>query len=85
MIVIKDGPNFNKIYADKAFDKWGLPVAGIRFVEPEKDIRVVEEWSDIDIPDDAERYDANEPYEVDFEEYYKLIENTLYGFSIMKL
>ena len=87
MIVIKDGPNFNKIYADKAFDKWGLPIAGIRFVEPEKDIRVVEEWTDIDIPANAERIDANEPYDVDFEEYYNLIENTLWVFNneVMKL
>ena len=36
MIVIKSGPEFSKIYADKAFDKWGAPT--------DKDIRIVEEW-----------------------------------------
>ena len=45
MIVIKDGPEFSKIYADKAFDKWGEPT--------KDDIRVVEQWSDFDIPPDA--------------------------------
>ena len=81
MIVIKDGPYFNKIYADRAFDKWGLSVAGIKFTDPDKDIRIVEEWTDIDIPDGAMRIDANDPYEVDFHEYYKLIENTLWIFN----
>ena len=81
MIVIKDGPYFNKIYADRAFDKWGLSVAGIKFTDPDKDIRIVEEWTDIDIPDGAMRIDANDPYEVDFNEYYKLIENTLWIFN----
>ena len=47
MIVIKDGPEFSKIYADKAFDKWGEPT--------KDDIRVVEQWSDFDIPPDAEK------------------------------
>ena len=81
MIVIKDGPNFNKIYADKAFDKWGLPVAGLKFTDPDKDIRVVEEWTDMDIPEDAIKIDASDPYDVNFDEYYKLIENTLWIFN----
>ena len=46
MIVIKDGPEFSKIYADKAFDKWGEPT--------KDDIRVVEQWSDFYSPPDAE-------------------------------
>ena len=50
MIVIKSGPQFNKIYADKAFDQWGTP--------SNEDIRIVDEWTDINIPDDAERYDS---------------------------
>lgn len=73
MIVIKDGPEFNKIYADKAFDKWGSPV--------DADIRVVEDWDDFPIPKDAERYDANLPYSVDFSEYCSMIENTLWIFN----
>tara|TARA_Y100000034_G_C6723077_1_gene319987 strand:- start:205 stop:423 length:219 start_codon:yes stop_codon:yes gene_type:complete len=51
MIVIKDGPAFHKIYADKAFDKWGAPTG--------EDIRIVEDWNDFAIPNDAEKYDAN--------------------------
>ena len=58
MIVIKDGPEFSKIYADKAFDKWGEPT--------KDDIRVVEQWSDFDIPPNAEKIDANMPSHVDF-------------------
>ena len=73
MIVIKDGPQFSKIYADKAFDKWGAPT--------HTDIRIVEEWTDFDIPNDAERYDANQSYEVDFDEYFDMIENTLWIFN----
>tara|TARA_B100000780_G_scaffold230663_1_gene170418 strand:+ start:1574 stop:2836 length:1263 start_codon:yes stop_codon:yes gene_type:complete len=73
MIVIKSGPEFSKIYADKAFDKWGAPT--------DKDIRIVEEWTDIDIPDHAERYDANIPYDVNFDEYCKMIEHTLWIFN----
>ena len=73
MIVIKDGPEFSKIYADKAFDKWGSPI--------NEDIRVVEEWTDFDIPADAERYDANLRYNVDFREYCDMIENTLWIFN----
>ena len=73
MIVIKDGPEFNKIYADKAFDKWGTPT--------NTDIRIVENWNDFRIPDDAERYDANLPYNVNFDEYYNMIENTLWIFN----
>jgi hypothetical protein len=81
MIVIKDGPYFNKIYADQAFNEWGLPIAGLKFTQSDQDIRVVEEWTDIDIPDDAIKIDANDPYDVDFNEYYKLIENTLWIFN----
>jgi hypothetical protein len=73
MIVIKDGPAFHKIYADKAFDKWGAPTG--------EDIRIVEDWNDIAIPNDAEKYDANVTYDVNFNEYYKMIENTLWIFN----
>lgn len=73
MIVIKDGPEFSKIYADKAFDKWGSPL--------DTDIRVVEEWTDFDIPEHAEKIDANIPYEVNFVEYCYMIENTLWIFN----
>lgn len=73
MIVIKDGPQVNRIYADKAFDKWGSPT--------DEDIRIVEDWNDIDIPEDAEKYNANDPYEVNFDEYYNMIENTLWIFN----
>jgi len=73
MIVIKDGPEFSKIYADKAFDKWGSPI--------NEDIRIVEEWTNFDIPVNAERYDANLPYNVDFTEYCNMIENTLWIFN----
>ena len=73
MIVIKDGPQFNKIYADKAFDKWGNP--------SDEDIRIVENWKDLKIPDSAEKYDANLPYDVDFSEYCQMIENTLWIFN----
>lgn len=73
MIVIKNGPEFSKIYADKAFDKWGSPT--------NEDIRIIEEWTDFDIPADAERYDANLPYDVDFSEYCDMIENTLWIFN----
>jgi hypothetical protein len=73
MIVIKDGPQFNKIYADKAFDKWGNPV--------DEDIRIVEDWSDFPIPDNAQQFDANLPYDVDFSEYCEMIENTLWIFN----
>jgi hypothetical protein len=73
MIVIKDGPAFHKIYADKSFDKWGAPTG--------EDIRIVEDWNDIAIPNDAEKYDANVTYDVNFNEYYKMIENTLWIFN----
>ncbi len=73
MIVIKDGPQFNKIYADKAFDKWGTPI--------DNDIRIVEDWNDIEIPDNAETYDANEPYDVNFDDYCNMIEHTLWIFN----
>ena len=73
MIVIKDGPEFSKIYADKAFDKWGEPT--------KDDIRVVEQWSDFDIPPDAETIDANIPYDINFSDYYNMIENTLWIFN----
>jgi hypothetical protein len=79
MIVIKSGPEFNKIYADKAFDRWGAPTG--------KDVRIVDEWTDINIPDNAERYDANIPYDVNFDEYCHMIEHTLWIFNneIIKL
>ena len=73
MIVIKDGPEFHKIYADKAFDKWGAPTG--------EDIRIVEDWNDFAIPKDAEKYDANATYDVNFDEYCKMIENTLWIFN----
>ena len=73
MIVIKDGPEFHKIYADKAFDKWGAPTG--------EDIRIVEDWDDFAIPNDAEKYDANVKYDVNFDEYCKMIENTLWIFN----
>ncbi len=73
MIVIKDGPEFNKIYADKAFDKWGTPV--------DADIRIVEDWDDFNMPIDAEKYDANVPYAVHFNDYFNMIENTLWIFN----
>ena len=73
MIVIKDGPEFHKIYADKAFDKWGAPTG--------EDIRIVEDWNDFAIPKDAEKYDANVTYDVNFDEYCKMIENTLWIFN----
>lgn len=73
MIVIKDGKHFNKIYADKAFDKWGEPI--------DTDIRIVENWHDIHIPTNATKIDANLPYQVDFTDYYNMIENTLWIFN----
>ena len=51
MIVIKDGINFAKVYADKAFDKWGTPTT--------EQLHIVEQWTDIDIPATAEKIDAN--------------------------
>ena len=44
-------------------------------------MHVVEQWTDIDIPDTAERIDANLPYDVDFKEYFDMIENTLWIFN----
>lgn len=73
MIVIKDGKNFAKIYADKAFDKWGRPVS--------EDIRIVENWSDLAIPITAEKIDANLPYSVNFDDYIAMITNTLWIFN----
>ena len=73
MIVIKDGPEFSKIYADKAFDKWGAPTR--------EDIRIVEEWNDFNIPTNAEKIDGNVFYDVNFDDYYKMIENTLWIFN----
>ena len=73
MIVIKDGINFAKVYADKAFDKWGTPT-------PEQ-LHIVEQWTDIHIPATAEKIDANLPYDVDFKEYFDMIENTLWIFN----
>lgn len=73
MIVIKDGINFAKVYADKAFDKWGTPTT--------EELHIVEQWTDIDIPDTAEKIDANLPYDVDFQEYFDMIENTLWIFN----
>lgn len=73
MIVIKSGKNFPQVYADKAFDKWGTPTG--------EDIRIVENWDDINIPENAEKIDASLPYDVDFEDYYSMIENTLWIFN----
>jgi hypothetical protein len=73
MIVIKDGPEFNKIYASVAFDQWGNPLSN--------DIRIVDEWDDIDIPNNSLRYDANTPFNADFGNYINMIENTLWVFN----
>jgi len=73
MIVIKSGKNFSKVFADKAFDKWGTPTG--------EDIRTVDDWHDINIPDSAEKIDAELPYDVDFNDYYNMIENTLWIFN----
>ena len=73
MIVIKDGPEFSKIYADKAFDKWGAPTT--------EDIRIVEEWNDFNVPSDAEKIDANVSYDANFDDYYNIIENPLWIFN----
>jgi len=73
MIVIKSGKNFAKVYADKAFDKWGTPT--------DADIRIVENWCDIKIPDTAEMIDSELPYECDFTDYCNMIENTLWIFN----
>ena len=64
---------FSKIYADKAFDKWGAPTR--------EDIRIVEEWNDFNIPINAEKIDGNVSYDVNFDDYYKMIENTLWIFN----
>ena len=73
MIVIKNGPEFNKIYATVAYDHWGNPTYN--------DIRVVEQWDDIDIPADAKKYDANEFFDCNFDDYCDMIENTLWIFN----
>ena len=73
MIVIKNGPEFNKIYATVAYDHWGNPTYN--------DIRVVEQWDDIDIPADAKKYDANEFFDYNFDDYWDMIENTLWIFN----
>ena len=73
MIVIKNGSEFNKIYASLAYDDWGNPTY--------KDIRVVEQWDDIDIPADAEKYNANEFFDCNFDDYCNMIENTLWIFN----
>jgi len=77
MIVIKDGKHFSKIYATMAFDPWGDPT--------KEDVRVVENWSDIDIPNDAKKIDADKEIYTNFEEYYEMIENTLWIFNNEKL
>ena len=46
-----------------------------------QDIRIVEDWDDFAIPNDAEKYDANVKYDVNFDEYCKMIENTLWIFN----
>ena len=71
--LIKSGKNFAKVYADKAFDKWGTPT--------DADIRIVENWCDIKIPDTAEMIDSELPYECDFTDYCNMIENTLWIFN----
>ena len=58
MIVIKDGKHFSKIYATMAFDPWGDPT--------KEDVRVVENWSDIDIPNDAKKIDADKEIYTNF-------------------
>ena len=73
MIVIKSGKNFPTVYADKAFDEWGTPT--------DTDIRIVDDWQEIDIPDHAEKIDSSLPYTVDFTNYFKMIENTLWIFN----
>lgn len=73
MIVIKSGKNFAKIFADRAFDKWGSPLGN--------DIRIVDDWQEIVIPDSAEKIDASLPYEVDFSDYFDMIESTLWIFN----
>ena len=77
MIVIKDGKHFSKIYATMAFSQWGDPT--------KEDVRVVENWSDIDIPKDAKKIDADKEIYTNFEEYYEMIENTLWIFNNEKL
>tara|TARA_X000001382_G_scaffold100583_3_gene75197 strand:- start:1060 stop:2322 length:1263 start_codon:yes stop_codon:yes gene_type:complete len=77
MIVIKDGKNFAKIYASTAFDKWGVPT--------NEDIRIVEKWNDIDIPKDAKKIDADQNIDINFNDYYNMIENTLWIFNNEKL
>ena len=77
MIVIKDGKHFSKIYASIAFDPWGNPT--------QEDVRVVENWDDIDIPKDAKKIDADKYMYTNFDEYFKMIENTLWIFNNEKL
>ena len=77
MIVIKDGKHFPKIYASVAFDKWGEPT--------KEDIRIVENWTDIDIPQNANKIDADKDVYTNFDEYYKMIENTLWIFNNEKI
>lgn len=77
MIVIKDGKHFSKIYASLAFDRWGDPT--------KEDIRIVENWTDIDIPEDAKKIDADKDVYTNFDEYFKMIENTLWIFNNEKL
>ena len=77
MIVIKDGKHFSKIYATMAFSQWGDPT--------KEDVRVVENWSDIDIPKDAKKIDADKEIYTNFKEYYEMIENTLWIFNNEKL
>ena len=77
MIVIKDGKHFSKIYASIAFDTWGNPT--------QEDVRVVENWDDIDIPKDAKKIDADKYMYTNFDEYFKMIENTLWIFNNEKL
>ena len=69
MIVIKDGPEFSKIYADKAFDKWGEPT--------KDDIRVVEQRYEFDIRNDADKIDAKITNDIKYNHYKNVRENTL--------
>lgn len=77
MIIIKDGKNFAKIYASVAFDKWGDPT--------KEDIRIVEDWNEIDIPKDARKIDADKNYYTNFKDYFDMVENTLWIFNNEKL
>ena len=77
MIIIKDGVNFSKVYADKAFDEWGVPT--------DKNIIVVEDSANITLNKDDEFIDSSKPYDVNFDRYTRMIENTLWIFNNEKV